>query len=56
MFFVILRLMKKMLIVEGIATSGKPSLIKEIISLLGEDKVRVYSESETPYPDNGRCK
>jgi thymidylate kinase len=42
--------MKKMLIVEGIATSGKSSLIKEITNLLGEDKVRVYSESETHMP------
>jgi len=39
-----------MLIVEGIATSSKSSLIKEIISLLGEDKVRVYSGSETHTP------
>ena len=39
-----------MLIVEGIATSGKSSLIKEIIDLLRKDKVRVYSESETHVP------
>lgn len=39
-----------MLIVEGIATSGKSSLIKEIIALLGRDTVRVYSESETHIP------
>ena len=42
--------MKKMLIVEGIATSGKSSLIKELINLLGQDKVRVYSEAETHVP------
>jgi len=42
--------MKEMLIVEGIATSGKSSLIKEMTHLLGEDKVRVYSESETHTP------
>lgn len=42
--------MKKILIVEGIATSGKSSLIKELIDLLGENKIRVYSESETHIP------
>ncbi len=39
-----------MLIVEGIATSGKSSLIKEIVELVGKGNVRVYSESETHVP------
>lgn len=42
--------MKKLLIVEGIATSGKSSLIKAIIEQLGHAQVRVYTEAETHMP------
>lgn len=40
----------KILIIEGIATSGKSSLIEEISSLIGKDKVKVYGERETHIP------
>jgi len=47
--FVILKLMK-ILIIEGIPTSGKSSVIREISKLLGESKVRVYGEPKTHEP------
>jgi thymidylate kinase len=47
--FVILSLMK-ILIIEGIPTSGKSSLIKNISELLGENRVKVYGEPETHIP------
>jgi thymidylate kinase len=40
----------KILIIEGIPTSGKSSIIKKITELLGEGQVRVYGESETHIP------
>lgn len=40
----------KVLIIEGIPTSGKSSVTKEIFKLLGEDHVRVYGEPETHIP------
>jgi thymidylate kinase len=40
----------KILIIEGIPTSGKSSVIKKISELLGEDQVRVYREPETHIP------
>ncbi len=49
LFFVILKLMK-ILIIEGVPTSGKSSIIKNISELLGEDQVRVYGEPETHIP------
>ena len=40
----------KILIVEGIATSGKSSLIEKISHLLGKDKVKVFGEPKTHVP------
>lgn len=40
----------KILIIEGIATSGKSSLIEKISNLLGNDNVNVYRESDTHIP------
>jgi thymidylate kinase len=40
----------KILIIEGIATSGKSSLIKKISNLLEKDTIRVYGEAETHVP------
>lgn len=40
----------KVLILEGIPTSGKSSITKEIFELLGKDYVRVYGEPETHEP------
>jgi thymidylate kinase len=40
----------KILIIEGIPTSGKSSIIKNISELLGKDRVRVYGEPETHEP------
>lgn len=47
--FAIVSLMK-ILIVEGIATSGKSSLIQKIREQLGESRVQVYGEPETHIP------
>ena len=38
------------MIVEGIPTSGKSSVIKEISELIGKDRVRTYGEPETHVP------
>jgi thymidylate kinase len=40
----------KILIIEGIPTSGKSSIIKKISELVGEDQVKVYGEPETHTP------
>lgn len=40
----------KILILEGIPTSGKSSVAREISKLLGEGSVKVYGESETHEP------
>jgi thymidylate kinase len=40
----------KILIVEGIATSGKSSLIEKISTQLGKDIVKVYGEEQTHEP------
>lgn len=40
----------KILIIEGIPTSGKSSITTEISELLGENHVRVYGEPETHIP------
>lgn len=40
----------KILIIEGIATSGKSSLIKQVAELLNGSQLRLYSESETHIP------
>ncbi len=46
----------KILIIEGIATSGKSSLIENISKLLGNTKLVVFSETDTHVPimDNPR--
>jgi thymidylate kinase len=44
----------KILIIEGIATSGKSSLIERISNLLGKDNVKVYGESDTHIPIMGK--
>lgn len=40
----------KILIIEGIPTSGKSSLIEELTELLGKNQVRVYGEPKTHIP------
>lgn len=40
----------KILILEGIATSGKSSLVEKISALLGEDKLVVLGEPDTHIP------
>jgi thymidylate kinase len=40
----------KILIIEGIPTSGKSSIIKKISELVGEGRVKIYGETETHIP------
>ena len=40
----------KLLIIEGIATSGKSTVIDKLRGILGDIQIAVYSESETHVP------